>query len=35
LVQERYDWKAIGITMLQVYEWMLGRGSKPACIIDC
>ena len=33
LVQERYDWKAIGITMLQVYEWMLGGGPKPGCVL--
>jgi hypothetical protein len=33
-VKQRYGWPAIGMNMFQVYEWMLGRGPKPACIIE-
>ena len=34
LVEERYAWGPIGKTMAEVYQWILGRASKPDCIID-
>lgn len=34
LVQKRYGWKSIGVTMFKVYEWMLGREPKPDCVIE-
>jgi poly(glycerol-phosphate) alpha-glucosyltransferase len=33
LVDERFQWQRIGETMTQVYDWMLGRGSKPDCVL--
>ena len=33
-VEERYAWGPIAESMVQVYQWMLGRHSKPDCIID-
>ncbi|HEX9045950.1 MAG TPA: glycosyltransferase, partial [Verrucomicrobiae bacterium] len=34
LVQEQFVWPLIGQEMARLYEWMLGRGNKPACIVD-
>ena len=34
LIEQKYTWEPIGRSMLEVYEWMLGRRPKPACIID-
>lgn len=34
LVEERYTWGPIAEQMVQVYEWVLGRGQKPGCVVD-
>ena len=34
LVEGRYAWSPIGKSMVQVYQWMLGRAPKPDSIID-
>jgi len=34
LVRAKFAWPVIGQEMAQLYEWMLGGGSKPACIRD-
>jgi glycosyltransferase involved in cell wall biosynthesis len=31
LVESRYTWSAVGKTMVQVYEWILG-GCRPECV---
>ncbi|MGH8560325.1 MAG: glycosyltransferase [Methylococcales bacterium] len=33
LVEERYGWPGIAADMRTVYEWVLGGGAKPACVI--
>ncbi len=33
LVEEKYSWPQIGRNMRSVYEWILGRGPQPACIL--
>ncbi len=33
LVQERFQWQCIGKAMTEVYDWILGRGPKPACVL--
>jgi len=33
LITEKYSWAPLGQKMIQVYEWMLGRCSKPDCIL--
>ena len=32
LVKKSYTWPVIGEQMCQVYEWLLGRAAKPACV---
>lgn len=32
LVRKSYTWPVIGEQMCQVYEWLLGRAPKPACV---
>jgi glycosyltransferase involved in cell wall biosynthesis len=34
LVEDRYSWGPIGQAMTRVYEWILGRRSRPDCVID-
>jgi glycosyltransferase involved in cell wall biosynthesis len=34
LIEQNYTWEPIGLEIIKVYEWMLGRGPKPDCIID-
>ena len=34
LIVEKYAWRPIGESMLEVYEWMLGRRDKPACVLE-
>jgi glycosyltransferase involved in cell wall biosynthesis len=34
LVEERYQWPRIGHSMCEVYDWILGHGPKPACVLD-
>jgi glycosyltransferase involved in cell wall biosynthesis len=33
LVEERYQWPRIGNSMSEVYDWILGHGPKPACVL--
>jgi len=33
LVEEKYSWPKIGREMLAVYQWVLGLGPKPECIL--
>lgn len=33
LVEERFSWPKVASEMSSVYEWMLGGGSPPSCII--
>ena len=33
LVEERYQWQRIGKAMTEVYDWILGRGPKPDCVL--
>ncbi len=33
LVEERYQWQRIGKTMTGVYDWILGHGPKPDCVL--
>jgi len=33
LVEERYQWPRIGNSMTEVYDWILGHGPKPACVL--
>jgi len=32
LVSERFTWARVGSQMREVYDWMLGGGSLPACV---
>ncbi|MGA2570170.1 MAG: glycosyltransferase [Terracidiphilus sp.] len=32
LVEERFQWPRIAETMTAVYDWLLGRGPRPACV---
>ena len=34
LVEERFTWARIAGEMVQVYAWVLGRGSRPECVVD-
>ena len=33
LVEERYQWQRIGRAMTEVYDWILGCGPKPDCVL--
>jgi poly(glycerol-phosphate) alpha-glucosyltransferase len=33
LVQAKYSWRKVAAEMQQVYEWILGSGPKPACVL--
>ncbi|MGO9325370.1 MAG: glycosyltransferase [Terracidiphilus sp.] len=33
LVEERYQWQRIGKAMTEVYDWILGHGPKPDCVL--
>lgn len=33
LVRERFAWRSVGERMAAVYQWVLGRGSPPACVL--
>ena len=33
LVDERFQWQRIGKTMTEVYDWILGRGARPECVM--
>jgi glycosyltransferase involved in cell wall biosynthesis len=32
LVAARYSWREVATRMHAAYEWLLGRGSRPACV---
>ncbi len=34
LVREQFSWDHIGSEMCQVYDWVLGNGSKPSCVLE-
>ncbi len=34
LVNVRYQWQTIGRSMTEVYDWVLGKGPKPSCVMD-
>lgn len=34
LVAERFNWPKCAAEMVHVYHWLLGSGSKPACVAD-
>jgi glycosyltransferase involved in cell wall biosynthesis len=34
LVEEKYAWPQIGRDMLAVYQWVLGQGPQPECVIE-
>lgn len=34
LVRARYQWQQIGRSMTEVYDWVIGKGPKPACVMD-
>lgn len=33
LVAERFSWPMVGEQLLAVYNWILGHGSRPSCIL--
>jgi poly(glycerol-phosphate) alpha-glucosyltransferase len=33
LVEERFQWQHIGETMTGVYDWILGHGPRPDCVL--
>ncbi len=33
LVAQHYLWPGVAARMLEVYRWMLGRGSRPDCVV--
>jgi poly(glycerol-phosphate) alpha-glucosyltransferase len=34
LVKQRFTWSRVGEQMAGVYQWALGGGSKPGCVLD-
>jgi hypothetical protein len=33
LVKQRFTWRTVAAQMHSVYDWMLGGGTPPECII--
>lgn len=33
LVEQRFQWQCIGESMTQVYDWILGHGPRPDCVL--
>jgi poly(glycerol-phosphate) alpha-glucosyltransferase len=33
LVRERFTWRRVAAEMKSVYEWVLGGGPPPECIV--
>jgi len=34
LVKQRFTWSRVGEQMREVYQWALGGGAKPGCVLD-
>ena len=34
LVRDQFAWPMLGREMAGLYQWILGGGNKPACIVD-
>jgi poly(glycerol-phosphate) alpha-glucosyltransferase len=34
LVEQKFGWPGVAEQMLAVYQWMLGRGPRPPCVIS-
>ncbi|QOY85094.1 glycosyltransferase [Paludibaculum fermentans] len=34
LVEQRFTWQRVAREMVGVYEWILGRAPRPACVMD-
>jgi glycosyltransferase involved in cell wall biosynthesis len=34
LVQEQFRWPDVAVQMTEVYDWVLGRGPRPACVLN-
>jgi glycosyltransferase involved in cell wall biosynthesis len=34
LVEQQFRWSIVAKAMSEVYDWMLGNGSKPACVAE-
>jgi len=32
-VEEKFSWPKIARQMKEVYEWVLGKGPKPECVV--
>ena len=35
LVEAKFTWPQVAAQMIEVYEWVLGRGEKPECVVEC
>jgi poly(glycerol-phosphate) alpha-glucosyltransferase len=33
LVEEQFTWPKVAAQMKEVYEWMLGGGTRPGCLV--
>jgi poly(glycerol-phosphate) alpha-glucosyltransferase len=33
LVRERFTWPTVGAQMTAVYQWALGGGPRPSCVL--
>ena len=34
LVEEQFRWSRIADQMTEVYDWILGRGPQPTCVLN-
>jgi poly(glycerol-phosphate) alpha-glucosyltransferase len=34
LVKQRFTWSRVGEQMREMYQWILGGGTKPGCVLD-
>ena len=34
LVERHFQWQQIGTSMTDVYDWILGQGPRPDCILS-
>lgn len=35
LVEAKFTWPQVAAQLMEVYEWVLGRGEKPECVVEC